>query len=63
MFSLLGTIILGSLAAGFLGQAMGWYQAGQGAGLIASAVGAVVLLFIVDKVRNESKGDGGSTST
>ena len=25
---------------------MGWYQAGQGAGFIASVVGAIVLLFI-----------------
>ena len=55
--------IAGSLAAGFLGQAMGWYKAGQGAGWIASVVGAVLLLFIVDKVRGASKGDGGSSST
>lgn len=46
----------GSLIAGFVGQAMGWYQAGQGAGWIASVVGAVVLLFVVSKVR------GGSSS-
>ncbi|HJS03762.1 MAG TPA: GlsB/YeaQ/YmgE family stress response membrane protein [Variovorax sp.] len=38
--------IAGSLIATYLGQAMGWYQAGQGAGFIASVVGAVVLLFI-----------------
>ena len=42
----------GALAAGFIGQAMGWYQAGQGAGWIASVVGALVLLFVVQKVRN-----------
>jgi uncharacterized membrane protein YeaQ/YmgE (transglycosylase-associated protein family) len=41
----------GSLLAGFIGQALGWYQAGQGAGWIASVVGAVVLLFVVQKVR------------
>ena len=48
------TIVLGiggSLAAGFIGQALGWYQAGQGAGWIASVVGALVLLFVVQKVR------------
>ena len=38
--------IAGSLIATYLGQAMGWYRAGEGAGFIASVVGAVVLLFI-----------------
>ena len=38
--------ILGALAATYLGQAMGWYTAGQGAGFLASVVGAIVLLFI-----------------
>jgi len=38
--------IAGSLIATYLGQAMGWYQAGQGAGFIASVIGAIVLLFI-----------------
>ncbi len=54
--------VAGSLAAGFIGQAMGWYKAGQGAGWIASVLGAVVLLFIVDIVRGASKGVGGSSS-
>ncbi len=44
----------GSMAAGFVGQALGWYQAGQGAGWIASVLGAVVLLFVVQKVRGGS---------
>ena len=38
--------IAGSLIATYLGQAMGWYTAGQGAGFLASVVGAIVLLFI-----------------
>jgi uncharacterized membrane protein YeaQ/YmgE (transglycosylase-associated protein family) len=38
--------VLGALAATYLGQAMGWYTAGQGAGFIASIVGAIVLLFV-----------------
>ena len=38
--------ILGALAATYLGQAMGWYMAGEGAGFIASVVGAIVLLFV-----------------
>jgi uncharacterized membrane protein YeaQ/YmgE (transglycosylase-associated protein family) len=51
------TILLGiggSLAAGFIGQALGWYQAGQGAGWIASVIGALVLLFVVQKVRGST---------
>ena len=38
--------IAGSLIATYVGQAMGWYTAGQGAGFIASVVGAIVLLFV-----------------
>ena len=48
------TILLGvggSMLAGFIGQALGWYQAGQGAGWIASVLGAVLLLFVVGKLR------------
>ena len=35
----------GSVVAGYLGQALGLYQAGQGAGFIGSIVGALILLF------------------
>ena len=38
--------VAGSFAATYAGQAMGWYQAGQSAGWIASVIGAVVLLVI-----------------
>ena len=41
----------GSLAAGFIGQALGWYKAGQGAGWIGSVLGAMLLLFVVNKLR------------
>lgn len=47
--------IAGSFVAGYLGQAMGWYQVGQPAGWIASVVGAFLLLFVFEKVRG-SKG-------
>ena len=43
------TIILGiagSLIAGFIGRAMGLYHQGQGAGIIASILGAMLLLVI-----------------
>jgi uncharacterized membrane protein YeaQ/YmgE (transglycosylase-associated protein family) len=52
------TILLGvggSFVAGFVGQALGWYQAGQGAGWIGSIVGALVLLFAVNKFTSGSK--------
>lgn len=38
--------IAGSILAGFLGRALGWYAPGQGAGLIMSVLGAIVLLAI-----------------
>ena len=38
--------IAGSLLAGFLGRAAGWYGPNQGAGFIASIIGAVILLAI-----------------
>jgi uncharacterized membrane protein YeaQ/YmgE (transglycosylase-associated protein family) len=38
--------VVGSFLATWIGQALGWYQAGQSAGWIASIVGAIVLLLI-----------------
>ncbi|MDH7794068.1 MULTISPECIES: GlsB/YeaQ/YmgE family stress response membrane protein [unclassified Beijerinckia] len=38
--------IVGAFAATFLGQAMGFYQAGQGAGLIGAIVGAIIVLVL-----------------
>ena len=32
--------IVGALVASFLGQALGWYAPGQGAGLIGAVIGA-----------------------
>ena len=43
--------IAGSVLAGFIGGAFGWYQPGQGAGWIASVLGAVLLLFVFQKLR------------
>lgn len=54
MTMLLG--IGGSVVAGFLGQALGLYRAGQGAGWIGSIVGALVLLFVVQKLRAGKSG-------
>ena len=38
--------IIGAFVATYLGQAVGWYRAGEGAGLIGAVVGAVIVLFI-----------------
>ena len=37
--------IVGAFVATFLGQALGWYRPGEGAGLIGAIVGAIVVLF------------------
>jgi uncharacterized membrane protein YeaQ/YmgE (transglycosylase-associated protein family) len=38
--------IAGAFIAGYLGQAVGWYQPGQPAGFIASVIGAMLLLLL-----------------
>ncbi|WP_163268198.1 GlsB/YeaQ/YmgE family stress response membrane protein [Chelativorans alearense] len=38
--------IAGAFVASYLGQALGWYSANQGAGLIGAIVGAVIVLFV-----------------
>jgi len=38
--------VVGAFAASFLGQALGWYAPGEGAGLIGAIVGAVIVLFV-----------------
>jgi uncharacterized membrane protein YeaQ/YmgE (transglycosylase-associated protein family) len=38
--------IIGAFVATYLGQAIGWYQAGQTAGFIGAIVGALVVLFV-----------------
>lgn len=38
--------IIGAFVATWLGQALGWYRADQGAGFIGAVVGAVIVLFI-----------------
>jgi uncharacterized membrane protein YeaQ/YmgE (transglycosylase-associated protein family) len=52
MTTLLG--IVGSVVAGYLGQALGIYQAGQGAGFVGSVVGALILLVIYGLVKRRS---------
>ena len=46
--------IVGAVVAGFLGQALGLYAAGEPAGFIASVIGAMLLLFILRMVRGRA---------
>ena len=38
--------IAGAFVATYLGQALGWYQADQGAGLVGAVVGAIIVLAV-----------------
>jgi uncharacterized membrane protein YeaQ/YmgE (transglycosylase-associated protein family) len=52
MTMLLG--IAGSFLAGIIGQAIGWYKAGQGAGFIASVIVAIILVVIYGKIKGKA---------
>ena len=55
--------IAGSYLASFIGQAVGWYKAGQGTGFIGAVVGAVLLLVVFGFIKRKSSGGGGGTPT
>ena len=38
--------IVGALLAGFIGRAVGWYDTNDGAGYIASILGAIIVLAL-----------------
>jgi uncharacterized membrane protein YeaQ/YmgE (transglycosylase-associated protein family) len=38
--------IAGAFVATYLGQSLGWYQPGEGAGLIGAVVGAIIVLVV-----------------
>lgn len=42
--------IIGAFVASYLGQAIGWYRAGEGAGFIGAVVGAIIVLAIYGMV-------------
>jgi uncharacterized membrane protein YeaQ/YmgE (transglycosylase-associated protein family) len=55
--NILTTILLGiggALLAGFIGRSMGMYEDGEGAGIIASLIGAVLLLAIYRMTRRRN---------
>ena len=46
--------IAGSFLAGVIGQFIGWYKAGEGAGFIASVIVAIILLVVYGKIRGKT---------
>ena len=42
--------IVGAFVATYLGQALGWYRPGEGAGLIGAVVGAIIVLLVYSVV-------------
>ena len=56
----IATVLLGiggSFLAGVIGQYMGWYQAGEGAGFIVSVIVSILLLVIFGRIRNSQSGN------
>ena len=49
--------IAGAFVATYLGQAIGWYRADEGAGFIGAIVGAIVILAIYHMIAGRRRGD------
>lgn len=47
--------IVGAFVATFLGQALGWYAPGEGAGLIGAVVGAIIVLVVYGMVAGRGR--------
>lgn len=47
--------IVGAFVASFLGQALGWYQPGEGAGLVGAVVGAIIVLLVYGLIAGKSR--------
>lgn len=47
--------IVGAFVASYLGQAVGWYRPGEGAGLIGAVVGAIIVLFVYGLVAGRQR--------
>jgi uncharacterized membrane protein YeaQ/YmgE (transglycosylase-associated protein family) len=45
--------IAGALVATYLGQLIGWYKAGEGAGFIGAIVGAILILLVYRLIRKK----------
>jgi uncharacterized membrane protein YeaQ/YmgE (transglycosylase-associated protein family) len=47
--------IIGAFVATWLGQSLGWYRPGEGAGLVGAVVGAVIVLLIWGAVAGRAR--------
>jgi uncharacterized membrane protein YeaQ/YmgE (transglycosylase-associated protein family) len=47
--------IVGAFVASYLGQMLGWYGPGEGAGLIGAVVGAIIVLLVYGLIANQSR--------
>ena len=55
--------IVGAFVATFIGQTIGWYRLDQGAGLIGATVGALIVLFVWNRlVAHRAIRDPGTTT-
>ncbi|HLH30032.1 MAG TPA: GlsB/YeaQ/YmgE family stress response membrane protein [Terriglobia bacterium] len=55
------TILLGiggSIVAGLIGRALGWYQEGEPAGFLASVIGAIIILGVYRVIVGRRPGGG-----
>ena len=46
--------VIGAFVATYLGQTLGWYGPGEGAGLIGAAIGAVIVLAVWAALRKRA---------
>jgi uncharacterized membrane protein YeaQ/YmgE (transglycosylase-associated protein family) len=57
--------VAGAFSATFIGQTLGWYRLDQGAGFVGATVGALIVLFIWNRLvahgvlRNPGEPSGG----
>ena len=52
MTTILG--IVGAFVASYLGQALGWYEPYEGAGLVGAVVGAIIVLAVFGFIRRRA---------
>jgi len=50
--------IVGAFVATYLGQAVGWYRADEGAGFIGAVVGAIIVLAVYHFIQRRSTAGG-----
>lgn len=46
--------VAGAIVASYLGQSLGWYGPGEGAGLVGAAIGAIIVLVVWGFVRKRA---------